>query len=182
VARRIAAVGGIRLEPGQELAPSAARLLAYAGLLSSHSRNKAGLENILSDYFDGIPVTVHEFVPQWRELPNPPKMGLDAQLGINAMAGSRIFDVSGKIRVSVGPLSHARFDTFLPGSVNISLMKECIQGYLADPLDFDIEIKLQAIDLIPVYLGESRARLGVTSSLGKSAQKSDINAIVIESK
>jgi predicted component of type VI protein secretion system len=61
-------------------------------------------------------------------------------------------------------------------------LKSLVNNFLADPLDFDIEVQLQSSELIPVVLGKNETRLGETSSLGesKSSRQSDIKSIVIE--
>jgi predicted component of type VI protein secretion system len=59
-------------------------------------------------------------------------------------------------------------------------MKALVETFLADPLDFDIEVQLQSCELVPVIVGKDNTRLGETSSLGNSSMQSDIKSIVIE--
>lgn len=175
--RKVAALAGIdHRYLGQ---PRVLRLLAYTGVLAGRIRGRAGLEVLLSDFFGGIPVGVQQWVPRWVDIPHPPKVGVNARLGINAVGGTRVRDIAGKFRVVVGPLSRDVYETFLPGSENIAAMKQLVAGYLSDPLHFDIEVRLQSIDLVPVVLGKQEARLGTTSSLGRSEGKSAVQSIVI---
>jgi predicted component of type VI protein secretion system len=81
--------------------------------------------------------------------------------------------------VVVGPLGRSVYEQFLPGSRNIADMKEVITAYLSDPLEYDIEVQLQSIELIPVVLGADETRLGGTSSLGSSQGMTDIQSIVV---
>jgi len=177
--RCIGAIAGLRIDtpiPSENL-----RYLAYSSLLNSGTRGAASLQAFLSHYFDGIPVKIQEFVPRWAPLRNCTKIGVDMQLGVNTIVGTSIFDISGKFRVIIGPLQREEYETFLPGTQNISVVKRLVERYLSDPLDFDIEVQLQRINLIPVVLGDKAARIGETASLGSSTEKSDIHSVRIES-
>lgn len=154
------------------------RMLAYCGILSSSTRSASGLETMLSDFFWEVPVAVSEFSPRWAQLRNVKPIG-GAPLGQGTILGTSYFDRAGKFRVVVGPLPRKVYETFLPGTDNISEMKEVIATYLSDPLDYDIEVQMQSTELVPVILGENETRLGETSSLGKSKGKTDIQSIVI---
>ena len=175
--RKVAALAGV--DHRQLDQPGVLRLLAYTGVLAGRIRGRAGLEVLLSDFFGGIPVVVRQWVPRWVDIPTPPKVGVDARLGVNAVSGTRVRDFAGKFRVIVGPLRRDVYETFLPGSRNIAVVKQLVAGYLSDPLQFDIEVRLQSVDLVPVVLGEREARLGTTSSLGRSDGKSAVQSIVI---
>ena len=155
------------------------RMLAYCGILSKSARSASGLKTLVSDYFDGIPVAVSEFAARWAPLRNVKPIGTDTPLGKATILGTSYFDRGGKFKVVVGPLSRPVYETFLPGSDNIADMKEVIAAYLSDPLEFDIEVQLQSIELIPVVLGADETRLGETSSLGKSSGMTDIQSITI---
>ena len=156
------------------------KLLAYSGLFTAKCRGKIALTAMLSDFFGGLPVAIKEYMPRWVPLHAPPKIGVDSQLGVSSMLGTTKWDISGKFRVSVGPLPRETFESFLPGSDNVKKMKDLVRCFLSDPLDFDIEVRLQSCELVPVVLGGNNTRLGETSSLGVSSNKSDIQSIVIE--
>jgi type VI secretion system protein ImpH len=177
ITRRIASLAG--LDESKIADPFYRRVLAYTGSLAGKTRSKEALRTMLSDFYDGLPVAILQWQGRWTELQNPPKIGLDSQLGVNAIAGTRKWDLSGKFRVSVGPLPRDRFETFLPESENIASMKKLVTLFLSDPLDYDIEVTLESSELVPVVLGQNTSRLGETSSLGKSDKRSDVHAIVI---
>lgn len=155
------------------------RMLAYCGILSSSTRSAEGLKSMLSDYFNGVPVKVLEFAPRWAQLRNIKPLGSDIPLGSGTILGTSYFDRAGKFRVVVGPLSRLKYEEFLPGSSNIGDLRELVKAYLADPLEFDIEVQMQSIELVPVVLGECATRLGETSSLGRSSERTDVQSIVI---
>jgi type VI secretion system protein ImpH len=156
------------------------RLLAYCGILSSSTRSAKGLKTLLSDYFNNIPVAIEEFSPRWAKLQNVKPLGTPTPLGEAMILGTTYFDRAGKFRVAVGPLPRTVYEEFLPGTENIADMKDLITAYLVDPLEYDIEVKLQSIELIPVILGADETRLGETSSLGASHEMTDIQSIIIK--
>jgi len=159
--------------------PQHARLLAYTGLLSQSCRSAEGLKVLLSDYFNAIPVAITEFVDRWAEIRDLKKIGEDSVLGVTTMIGTHVRDVAGKFRIVLGPLDKETFETFLPDSPNIALAKEITRQYCADPLEFDIEVKLEPAVLSPIVLGSNNAPLGITSSCGKSTEKADEYSIII---
>lgn len=156
------------------------RLLAYCGILAGGGRSAAGLRTFLSDYFNGIPVKITEFAPRWAPLGKIIPLGKDCALGTETLLGTTYFDRAGKFKIIVGPLCRTAFEKFLPDSGNIATMKELITAYLAEPLDFDIVVQLQSIELTPVILGKNGTRLGETSSLGRSTGKTDIQSITVK--
>ena len=178
LARRMALLSG--LDPARLSDPQYARLLSYTGMFAGKCRAKSAMTSLLSDFFAGLPVDIKEYQGRWVEIRNPVKMGVDVRLGVNSIAGTHSWDISGKFRVAVGPLPRERFEQFLPNSENIKKMKELISVFLAEPLAYDIEVKLQSSELVPVVLSANNTRLGETSSLGASSLHSDIKSIVIE--
>ena len=176
--RRVALLSGF--DPDLLDIKSNFKLLAYCGLFATKCRGKSALITMLSDFYGGLPVAIKEYSPRWVAINNPPKIGVDSRLGVSSVLGTTKWDIAGKFRVSVGPLPRETFETFLPGSDNIKKMKDLVGCFLSSPLDFDIEVRLQSCELVPVILGKDNTRLGETSSLGLSSNKSDIQSIVIE--
>jgi len=172
--RKIAQLAGVESGNSRK-----ARLLAYCGVLSSSTRSAKGLKTVLADYFGTVPVEVREFAPRWAQLRNVKPLGAATPLGEATILGTSYFDRAGKFKVVVGPLSRTRYEQFLPGSTNIADMKDVIAAYLTDPLEYDIEVQLQSIELIPVILGADETRLGETSSLGRSSEMTDVQSIII---
>jgi type VI secretion system protein ImpH len=180
--RCIAALAG--MTAGTELSPEAYRSFAFAGLYAGSPRGHAQLESLLSDYFGNIPVTVTEFMPRWAPLPDPMRLGENdtAQLGVSAILGTSVYDLSGKFRVSIGPLAPELFESFLPQGRNHAAAKKLIEAFLYDPLDYDLEVLLQSCDLKAVTLGADNARLGETAALGESSGVSEVKSLVLEGR
>jgi type VI secretion system protein ImpH len=133
-------------------------LLHYAGLLAQRKRNAGGLEALLSDYF-GVPVHVRQFVGQWLALEPSSQsrlgvVGGNCDLGMNTVAGERVHDCQGKIRIRLGPLNYARFQDFLPDRSPVPehkaffLLVHLVRLYAGAELDFDVQAVLRA-DSVP---------------------------------
>ena len=77
--------------------------LLFYGLLAQHPHSASALEGLLQDYF-GIPVAVTQFVGQWLSLSEANRSCLGLRdgsnvLGVNAVAGSRVWDQQAKFRL-----------------------------------------------------------------------------------
>jgi type VI secretion system protein ImpH len=176
--RRVAALAGIG--DAASISGEQTRILAYAGLFAGRCRGGASLSALIGDFFGGVPVVVVNWMPRRAELRDVKKLGANARLGVDAIAGTSILDRTGKFRVVVGPLPRATYERFLPGGSTMQRLVELVRAYMADPLEFDVEVMLQSIDLIPVALGLDTAALGRTSSLGASHEKAGIQSFVYE--
>ncbi|MBN2189199.1 MAG: type VI secretion system baseplate subunit TssG [Chitinispirillaceae bacterium] len=180
--RCVGALAGVPLT--MELPGSSFRTLAYAGLFAGMPRSHAALEALLSDFFDGIPVRVTEFMPRWAPLPDPSVLGANdnARLGVTAILGTSLYERSGKFLVTLGPLAAGMFESFLPQGANHAAVKTLIDSFLAEPLDYDLEVLLESRDLTPVTLGDGAARLGQTAALGETTGVSDITSMALEGR
>lgn len=154
-----------KLEIGDEA------LLFYAGLLAQHPHSASALAGILQDFFE-IPVRVIQFVGQWLTLSpgNRTHLGGEANnaLGINAVAGNRVWDQQARFRLLLGPLTFAEFHRFLPASRLFRPLVQFTRFIVGQEFDFDIQLVLKAEEVPACRLGEQgeRApRLGWTTWL-----------------
>jgi type VI secretion system protein ImpH len=132
-------------------------LLYYSGFLAHRPRCAVALEALLQDYFQ-LPVEVRQFQGQWLQLDpdNQSRLGpgdSNNQLGVNLVAGDRVWDVQNKIRLRVGPLRFAEFSGFLPdrspvpGRKTFFLLCHLVRLYIGPELDFDVQLVLKAEDV-----------------------------------
>jgi type VI secretion system protein ImpH len=142
-------------------------LLYYSGLLAHRPRSAAGLQALLRSYFR-LEVEVFQFQGQWLQLepPSMTRIGLENgnnRLGVNALAGERVWDVQSKFRLRVGPLSLSRFQAFLPSpsrSANRNaffLLTHLTRFYVGPELDFEIQLVLKADEVPDCQLPRSKA-------------------------
>lgn len=143
----------------------------FSGHFSHKPRNAISLELMLRDYFD-LPVRVIQFCGQWLNLAphDRSKMpdvrepaGRNSQLGLNTVLGERIWDVQGKFRVRLGPLTYAQYRRFLPCGDALPRLTAFIRLYVGPELDFDVQPVLLAAEVPGMKLGgdpSSGGRLG----------------------
>ena len=119
----------------------------YAGLLAQQHRSAIGLEGILQDFFD-VPMHVIQFVGQWLLLEEANQTQMvergNTQLGVTAMAGQRFWDVQGRFRIRVGPLTYAQFQDFLPSGTAYRKLGDLARLYAGLAMDIDTQLVLKA--------------------------------------
>jgi type VI secretion system protein ImpH len=145
-------------------------LLHYGGLLARRPRCAVGLEAMLTDYFQ-LPARVQQFQGQWLQLEEADQCRLNGGgcLGENTVAGSRVWDVQGKIRLWIGPLRYQDYEEFLPDRApsrrrkTFFVLVHLVRLYLGPEIDFDVQLVLRAEDVPACRLAESEGmgpRLG----------------------
>jgi type VI secretion system protein ImpH len=157
---------GVRPARGEEPAEPLAEvddlsLLYYSGFLAHRPRCAASLEGLLGDYFQ-LPVTVHQFRGQWLPLGRASQSRLKGasnnRLGVDLVAGERVWDAQSKFRVRVGPLRYAQFTQFLPnrgpgGSQKaFFLLCHLVRLYVGPELDFEVQLVLAADEVPRLHL------------------------------
>ncbi len=161
-------------------------LLYYAGLLAHRPRCALSLERILEDYF-GLPVRVLQFQGQWLQLDPESQSRLSAEagnteLGVNVIAGERVWDVRSKIRIRLGPLSYERFSSFCPDQSPLPRAKDffklmhLVRFYVGPQLKVDVQLVLKANAIPPCQMLPSRTdgpRLGWNGWLASQPMKRD---------
>lgn len=143
---------------------------AFAGRLSGHVRNREGLEVLLRNTL-GVPVRVEENVGRWAALRTRPTMGRESRrplrLGRAGIVGGRLFDVAGKFRIVLGPLDLDTYRSLRPGGEAARLLQSVVTLYLIEPLDYDVDLRLDPDELAPTALGDAQSRVGSTARLGR---------------
>lgn len=148
--------------------------LFYAGLLSRHVRNRDGLAALLTGYFR-IPIRIEEFSGHWMALSERERTRLGganegARLGGGTVLGARVWDRQHKIRLVLGPLTLAQYESFLPGGAAISKLVAWVRQYLCFELEWDAQLVLLKEQVPKTKLGKY-SRLGWTTWLGNFSAK-----------
>ncbi len=160
------------LEPRHEIADETIRF--YAGLFAQTHRSAAGLEAMLSDYFQ-VPVEVMQFHGQWLVLDETERTKVGQQnrlLGRDTVVGRRVWDVQSKFRIKLGPLNYRQFQRFTPVGDGYAPLTQMTRLYAGCEFDFDVELTLRKEEVPRCQIGQSggvRAALGwnTWSSLGE---------------
>jgi type VI secretion system protein ImpH len=168
-------------------------LLYYGGFLAHRPRCAVALEALLQDYFQ-LSIQIRQFQGQWLVLDpaNQSRMdeaGGNNQLGMNLVAGERVWDVQSKIRIRVGPLGYDRFLEFLPDRAPVPerkaffLLCHLVRFYVGPELDFDIQLILKAEDVPQCQLQDgagSGPHLGWNTWIGSGKPARDAEDAVFE--
>jgi type VI secretion system protein ImpH len=143
-------------------------LLYYSGLFRQRPRSAVALRAILEDYFD-LPVEVQQFHGRWLHLDAAGRSRLgrnNSRLGIDTVAGEKVYEVQSKLRLRIGPLRRAQFDEFLPDRSPtgrrkaLFLLIHLTRLFLGPELDFDVQIVLRAADVPPLSMKTGGPGLG----------------------
>jgi type VI secretion system protein ImpH len=167
-------------------------LLYYAGFLAHRPRCAVNLEAMLQDYF-GIAVRVLQFRGQWLRL-DPANQsrfvpGGNTQLGVNVVAGSRVWDTQSKFRLRLGPLRYAEFVELLPDRTPQESRKmyflvcHLTRLFVGPAFDFEVQLVLRAEDVPACRLGEGSAvapQLGWNTWMVSEAYPNDAEDAVFE--
>lgn len=158
----------------------AIRLAAFSGFLSTRVRNADGLQNLIAGLLGGVQVHVLQNIPRWVAIAQRSKMRDKANpvmLGATACLGERVFDMSGKFRIVLGPLTLRQYLLLLPGGVSAKLMQFLVRLYVRDYLDYDVQLNLKTEEIPSHALGDTTWKLGLTTWLGKP--KTEITSRVV---
>lgn len=135
----------------------------FAAAIRHRPVSSVQLARILSDYF-GEPVEAEQFVGAWYAIPEAQQSALgagSAVLGACAIAGERVWQRSLRLCLTVGPLTHARFQAFLPGGMAARALASVMALFTGVALEYDIELVLRAADVHNTTLDDRHpGRLG----------------------
>jgi type VI secretion system protein ImpH len=129
--------------------------LYYGGLFAHSPRSAVCLERLLADHFD-FPVEVREFEGQWLYLGDDDRsrlgsldspLGSNTQLGVDAVAGQRVWNVQSKVRLRAGPLGYRQFQGLLPDGAARPAFVQMARVYVGPDLDFDLQLVLRPLEV-----------------------------------
>jgi type VI secretion system protein ImpH len=174
LAPMLRALAGLGTEAVPGLGVADGATLRYAALLGQRPRSAAGMERMLSTYFR-VPVRVRQFVGCWRALEPEDATRLGdgkSALGRGAVLGDRVWDQTGRIRLVIGPLSHAQYLDFLPSGTAMPALRALAKLYLSPEIEVECRLVLRASDTPDAWLppsdtpdGPVEPRLGWTAWL-----------------
>jgi type VI secretion system protein ImpH len=141
------------------------RLLYYAGILARRVPAAMPLENLISDCW-GVPARIDQFVGRWLALDPIDQTRLGAggcnqQLGINALAGSRVWSVESAFCIRIGPLALEEFHQWLPGGSRLRELADLVRFHVGPALEATVRPVLAAAEVPPTQL------VGVSSASNK---------------
>jgi len=143
--------------------------LHRVGHFATQVRSAEGLQQILADYF-GLPVEVRQFVGDWMKVPPEAYCRLGggqsvAGLGQTATLGASSWQCQHKFEITLGPLTRAAFNDFLPGAKGVKELYALTRLYTNDEWTWQLRLLLSDVEVPGVWLG-GQAQLGWTTWLG----------------
>jgi type VI secretion system protein ImpH len=164
-------------------------LIYYSGILSQRPKNATNLRTLLSDYFE-LPTEVQQFRGQWLQIDPAHQtcLGTHGMLGVNTVAGSKVWDVQTRFRVRLGPLTYRQFENCLPDREPVPrrktffLIVQLTRQFAGPELDFDVQLVLAASEVPKCQLQDSGfgARLGWNTWLISKTPGRDADEPVFE--
>ena len=147
-------------------------LLYYSGLVAQQPRSASALGAMLGDYFN-VPLIIKQFIGAWLRVDDENRSRLgrgdsNNELGTTTMLGSKCWDQQAGFTLLIGPLNFRQFREFLPCESGFSAVDELTRVLDGLPLDFDVELVLQAAEVPACRLtrpGPEALRLGWSSWL-----------------
>jgi type VI secretion system protein ImpH len=158
---------------GVDRPPGPSIHLHYAGTLSRRIPAALPLEQLIGDAWQ-IEARIDQFVGRWLLLDPADQTRLrggatragDGRLGIDAVAGSRVWSVEAAFRVRLGPLSWSQFRSWLPDGDRLGGLARLVRYHAGLQYDITISPVLRADEVPQCRIGGDRGgRLGWTTWL-----------------
>jgi type VI secretion system protein ImpH len=168
-------------------------LVFYAGHFAQRRRTAAGLQRMLTEHF-ARQVRIKQFQGHWANLLPGERTRLGgsgadsrryATLGVNAILGSRVWDVQGSFRVQLGPLNYTQFKSFMPGAEQMAQLAALSRSYVGPALSFDVQVTLEASGIPNLVLTnnlETGRRLGWNTWLPTRGAREDAGDAVFQAE
>ena len=186
LAAHLADLIGLGLESCRNRFPFPDEALIYrAGLLAVQPRGAAALKQLLEDFFD-VGAEVDQFVGAWYPLQQDDlcsvgeEEGAGNTLGFGAVAGDEAWDLQSRVRVRLGPLGRARYESFLPGGASHEALHALLRFYSHDQFDFEVQLVLASEDVKGLQLGaDTGQRLGWSTWICSTARDRDADETIL---
>ncbi|KEA65272.1 Uncharacterized protein ImpH/VasB [Marinobacterium lacunae] len=147
------------------------KMLAYTGMLAGRSRSPQAVSGIVAHCFDLDQVSIRQWQFRYVDIPVEQRCCLgmaNSQLGVDAVVGERIGDISSKFVLCINDLTLDRFRDFLPSGREFLPLCKVMEVILREQMSYDLELIPRLKDAPVIQLGEVKGGLlGWSSFLGK---------------
>ncbi len=162
---------GLESQSEESVTVSKFRLMRISSLLSCRVKNRTGLRLALSEFFPKYKIQIKEFIPRMVKLSRLPSLGKKSdnpmELGTNSVLGRSVLDYQSKILIQFGPMDFDDYLKFLPGGYRANLLRDVIDLYINEGLEYDVEFIIQTEKIDNVPWKNDQIRLGQSLWLGK---------------
>ena len=148
----------------QDACSDQARLF-HAGHYANQKRSPGALLGIVSQQFS-MPVELHEFEPEWLELPEESRLYLGhtpatGRLGVNTVIGGRTWERQFRFALAFGPVTREQFESLLPDQPAPARLAALVRSFIGFEFSWEYRVAVREQER-PV------ARLGRYGQLGWS--------------
>jgi type VI secretion system protein ImpH len=139
--------------------------LHYSGMFAHYPRSALALECLLEDYLR-LPTQVLQVQGQWllisreeqarmpsKQLPQ----GRNNELGVSVIVGQRVWDIQGKFRIKLGPLTWKQFRALMPHGKALRPLCQLTRSFVGPDLDFDVQPLVKGEEVPPSQLSRNKA-------------------------
>jgi type VI secretion system protein ImpH len=162
---------GSRIYQGLDTIPDAGKL-GFAGLIGAQAKSASRLRYLIMGLF-GVQVEIDEFVGCYLKLDAGDRTRLgqaNAALGTEILVGASVFSVQDKIRIRIFVKNMREYTQFLPTGGRCEPLVDIVFFYIADELDWEVELAIPHHAVEPVRLSKF-GQLGWTSWITPQVKK-----------
>jgi type VI secretion system protein ImpH len=146
-------------------------LAFYSGLISRQAPSAVAIEATVS-YLSGTAAKVDQFIEQLIPLSPEDQTQIgsaNAQLGVDSICGSFVWDSQAKFRINLGPAGYDEFLRFLPSGDMLRPIFSLVKYMVGMEYEFETRVYLKREEIPPCILGgETGPRLGWTTWIKSS--------------
>ena len=131
-----------------------------SGHLARPTRNAESIAKVLRQYFS-VPIRVEPYLGHWMRLRAEDRSRLGgvgarrtATLGVSAVAGGKVWDRQYKLRLHIGPLTHAQYTRFLPGQPSLIELRDWMRQLVGFEMLWDVCLVLQGHEVPALVAGK----------------------------
>ncbi|PKL96535.1 MAG: type VI secretion system baseplate subunit TssG [Gammaproteobacteria bacterium HGW-Gammaproteobacteria-8] len=141
---------------GQDECREESRLF-HAGHFGDQKRSPGALLGIVAQQFS-MPIRMHEFEPEWLELPNESRLHLGhgrttGRLGINTVIGARTWERQFRFALEFGPVSRAQFESLLPDQPSPARLAALVRSFVGLEFSWEYRVSVRADEVPTTCLG-----------------------------
>lgn len=163
--------------------------LFFSGHMANRRPTASAVRAMIQSAFN-VQAQVNQFTGQLMLIPlsdqtrmgtQPLGFSIGNQLGVEAIAGQRVWDFQNKFRIRIGPLSLKRFLEFNPGSLKLRQLFDLIRSYVGPQYDVDVQVVLKRSDVVTTQLNSPLSgNLGWNTWLGNRNRPDDADDAVFQ--
>lgn len=163
--------------------------LFFSGHLSNRRPTASAVQAMIQSAFN-VQAQVVQFVGQLMLIPlseqtrmgtQPFGFSIGNHLGVEAIAGQRVWDFQNKFRIRIGPLTLKGFLEFNPGSQKLRQLFDLVRSYVGPQYDVDVQVVLKRNEVVTAQLDSPLSgNLGWNTWLGNRTRPDDADDAVFQ--